>query len=696
MNVLNGFQSSFTGGELSPDLTMRIDLAKYGTACKTIENMQIMPHGGVYKRTGFRYLHQFSSKVRLMPFVFSSTQTYVLCWGDNILTFMTQSGPVLNSGGDVYTISTPYSYTEASEMGFIQSADVIYLASRSKTPYKLSRIGHASWTLNPISFSPTALIPSDLSGYLYDNRTAAEIEADGPNDHAWRFRVTNVDSEGEESLPSGIVTVMGPENLRNNCFPKLNWSNTSGSTEYRVYQEKNGKYGYIGSTDVSEFDAKNIAPDLLDSFPVARNPFENGNFPGAVCFYQQRLVFAGSTAKPQSLWFSRTGNYENFAISSPLKADDAIDVTISSNEVSLIQWLVSLRTLLVGTAGVEWEIRGSGEGGSISATGISILPQSYRGSSHLGAQIVGNTVLHVSRTHKEVRDLLYDFGSDSYTGSDRAILATHLFENNTITRWTYQQEPDSIVWCIRDDGVLLGMTYMKDHDVYGWHRHSTNGLFIDIACIPGDNIDSLFVLAERTIDGITSYFCEIQDKRVINEADSINDFFVDCGLSYAGTDVTKVTGLDHLKGETVNILADGGVVKPQVVRLLSGGGYGVLLDVAASVIHVGLPYEARLQSLGLEPQTQEGSSVGRQKQVFSIGVFLRATNAVSIGEDFENMREQKLRSSNDKPNSPPAPVTKEVFMLIGGDVSTQVHVCVSSKDPLALIVLAFTPTFAVY
>ena len=694
---INGFQASFTGGEISPDLNDRIDLAKYSTACKALENMQIMPHGGVYKRTGFRYLANVTEPVRLMPFIFSVDQTYMLAWGTNTLSFFTENGSVLGADNKPYTIKTPYSLAEASALSYIQSADVIYLASLDSPVYKLSRIAHDNWTLEKLSFVPETVPPLGVTGFLYDKRTPPEHEADGLNSKYWKFRITSINgASGEESLPSAFIYVLGPENMRNNCYPKLSWNGVAGVTEYRVYQDKSGKYGYIGSAEGLMFDAKNIAPDMLDSFPIANDPFINENYPGSVCFFQQRLVFGGSRKRPQTLWFSMSANYENFSMSSPVKADDSIEVTIASNEVSLIQWMISLRTLLVGTTGVEWEIKGTGEGGAISPFGITILPQSYRGSATIDAQIVGSTILHVGRTYKEVRDLLYSFGSDSYEGTDRALLASHLFENNTITKWTYQQSPDSIVWCCRDDGVLLGMTYIKEHDIYGWHRHITDGKFLDCACVPGKNTDNLFVLTTRIINNVPHYFIEVQDVRTVNEANTINAFYVDCGLSYSGEPIKEISGLNHLLGKTVNILADGGVVAPQIVRALDDNKIGIILPEAASVIHIGLGYTARIQSMGLEPTMQDGSSVGRLKRVVSIGVDIRATNSIKIGASFDKMFDAKLRARNDPPDKPPSPFTGIVHITISDVPKTQITACVESSNPVPLIVLAMTPSFDVF
>ncbi len=705
--AFHGFQSSFTAGELSPSLAMRVDLARYHTGCSLLENMLVHPHGGASKRSGFRCLASLQGKTRLMPFIFSTAETYVLAWSDKKLSFFTREGQVLDTAGNPYEISTPFSYETAKKMAFVQSADVIYLVNEDFAPYKLCRYAHDNWTLEELDFSPKITAPQKLSASLYDVRTTSEKTSDGTGLRSWSFVVTQVGAAGEESLASAPVSVQGPENLRQTCYPKLSWQPCENAAEYRIYQGKNGKYGYIGSSLIPFFDAKNIAPDMTDCPPQANNPFTDGNYPSCVCFYQQRLVFAGSKKRPQTLWFSRTGNFESFTRSSPAKADDAMEITIAGNEVSRINWLVSLRTLLVGTGGTEWEVKNSS--GVLTAEDISLVPQSYRGSSELPALIVGNSVLHINRTHREMRDLLYDFGTDSYTGADHAVLAGHLLENHAITDWTYQQSPDSIIWCVRDDGLLLGHTFLREHEVFAWHRHSTQGKFLAVCTLPSSFADEVFAVTERIIQGETRYFLE----RMENSSLSVNSaetgqehepchFYVDCGLSYhadkhGGKKIRYAGGLEHLLGQETAILADGAVCPPQKVRELSFTENGeekhlVGIDIGyeASNIVIGLPYTARLKSMPLEAENAYANTQGKYKHIQGIGVYFKDTNYAKIGSQFLHMDEVKMRR-NEKPGQAVHLHTAYTFMHISQSYEKQNYACIMSDMPLPLTVLALLP-----
>lgn len=713
-----GFQSSFTAGELSPSLAVRVDLARYQTGCSELENMLVHPHGGASKRGGLRFLAELPGRARLMPFVFSPSETYVLAWTEKRLAVFARDGQVLDAQGNPYSIETPFGYETAKKMGFVQSADVVYLVSEDFPPYKLSRFAHNEWTLEEVDFSPKVPPPEGLAAVLYDVRTDGEKNSDGSGRRNWLFVVTQVSESGEESLACAPCSVSGPENLRQTCYPKLSWQACEKATEYRIYQEKNGKYGYIGSSLNTSFDAKNIAPDMTECPPEAYMPFSENNYPGCVCFYQQRLVFAGSKSRPQTLWFSRTGNFESFTRSSPVRADDAMEISIAGNEVSRINWLVSLRTLLVGTGGTEWEVKSAG--GAVTAQDISLVPQSYRGSSSLPALIVGNSVLHINRTHRELRDLMYDFGSDSYSGSDHAVLAGHLFENHSVTDWTYQQSPDSVIWCVRDDGMLLGHTFLREHEVFAWHRHMTQGKFLAVCALPGSDADELFCVTERDVRGQTRCFLERMENAVCQnigqntgqnpglcgDGTQMPFFYADCALSYAAAEhenkkIRYVVGLDHLLGKEAVIVADGAVCPPQTVREIryadedgEKSGIGIDLGYYAENVVVGLAYTAKLKSMPLEAQGQYGSTLGRRKHIQKIGVYFRNTNFAKIGADFVHMDEVKWRRA-EKPGQGVNLQTDYAFIHLTQGYANQNYACIMSDQPLPLTVLALLPEVGV-
>ena len=364
---------------------------------------------------------------------------------------------------------------------------------------------------------------------------------------------------------------------------------------------------YSGGGIVSFVD-NNYEADTSDTPKEDWNPFADGNHPATVAFHQQRLVLGGTASSPQSFYLSRTGDFENFRKSRPLMDDDPVEYVLASGSIDAVQWVESFGDLLVGTSGAEY--KATGEGGVITAKSVNITSQSYWGSAGLAPIIVGNSVLHVQRHGAHVRDLFYSLEKDGYAGNDLSILAPHLFEGHRLRQWAYQQTPGSVLWIVRDDGLLLALTYLKEHDIWGWSRHPTAGEVLSVCSISGPASDELLlVVRRRDADGGTRYCLERlapqwQDSDPVEEA-----FFVDCGLSLHREEaVNDVDGLDHLEGQSLAVLADGSPVEGCVVR--QGR---IRLPFAARIVQAGLPYASVLSPLPVEGNGESGSTLGRQR-----------------------------------------------------------------------------------
>lgn len=297
-----------------------------------------------------------------------------------------------------------------------------------------------------------------------------------------------------------------------------------------------------------------IAPDLTDTPPQDRNPFEGGNYPSTVGYFQQRAIFANTTAEPEKVWMSRPGNFKNFTIRSPLQDDDAITFTIAGNQVNEVRHLVEVGTLLILTAGGEWRVLGDSDG-VVRPSAINLKQEGYSGAANLPPIVIGNNALYVQARGNIARDLRYDLQSDGYNGRDLTVFAAHLFDGYTLSAWDYAQIPHSVVWTVRSDGTLLGLTYLREHDVWGWHRHSTDGVFEDVLCIPEGTEDAVYVVVKRTLNGQATRCIERFASRYTSQKIDIarDAFFVDCGGTYDGrnSDTAKTLTLTQDTGLTV-------------------------------------------------------------------------------------------------------------------------------------------------
>lgn len=299
-------------------------------------------------------------------------------------------------------------------------------------------------------------------------------------------------------------------------------------------------------------------------------------YPSALSFYEQRLMFGGTSRQPTTIWGSKSGDYENFAAG--VNAGDSLEHTLTGLGVNTVIWLIPSKTLIGGTAASEFTIKGDGDA-ALTPTNPRPLSETSHGSAVIMPVRIGSYVLFVQGKKRKVREISYDFQKDSFVATDLTRFAEHITDGGGIVDMAYQQEPESILWCVRADGVLLGMTYNPDEKVFAWHRHVTDGLFESVAVIPdpANNRDQLWAVVNRTIGGATKRYIEYLDPDVV-AADSF--------VHYNGVAATVITGLDHLEGKAVDVVADGVVVTGHTVA--SGQ---ITLARAASDVVVGLHYE---------------------------------------------------------------------------------------------------------
>lgn len=439
--------------------------------------------------------------------------------------------------------------------------------------------------------------------------------------------------------------------------------------------------GYTSATQVTGTVKKQLAStEATKDYQFASWSQKNG-FPTCAGFFEDRLVFAGSKAEPQTFWASKTGDYYNFGTSIPALDNDAITATLNGGQMNGIKAIIAFGEMILLTAGGEYKVTGNGK----PITGENVLSQAqeYRGISDVLPVTVGSRIVYLQQQGNLIRDLAYSYDIDKYTGDDLNLLAAHLFERHKITSMTYQQTPNSIVWCTRDDGVLLGLTYLKEQDVYAWHQHSTaHGKFINVCAISGPQEDELYCVVER--EG--NYYVERMVAREAS-AEPEDQYFVDSGITVSGnTKTNEVTGLDHLEGLEVAILADGNV---QPLQTVTDGK--ITLKRAYSKIHVGLPIHAEMQTLPLEFNAEDGTFMSRKKRVSALMAMFKDSRGGLYGIGDGPKNEFKWRST-EKWGEPIALFTgKKKMPVPQANWNETVMVTISQEDPLPLTILSLVP-----
>lgn len=570
---------AFNAGEIGPTLHGRVDLAKYGAGCRSLENMLVQAEGPVTRRPGLRFIAASKAHgvARLIPFEFSTTQAYVIEAGEGYFRFYKDGGQI-TSGGLPYEIATPYALADLPLLRWVQSADTLYMAHPGHAPRKLTRSGHTAWSLTTIGFTAT---PAEWAG---------------------------------------------------------------------------------------------------------------SNWPGTVAFYEERLVWAGTPGQPQTVWASRTGDFEN--LTTGAAADDALKFTIVDGSMNAIRWISAQRVLLAGTASGEFSVSSASSSGALTPTDAKARRQTTVGSATVAPIAVGNAVLYVQRAGRALMEIAYRNDQDAYASPELSTLARHITRPG-IAEMAWQAEPWRVLWCALVDGQLVGLTYMRDQEVVAWHRHpigGTDAKALSVAVIPSATATELWVLVERTIGGATARHVERLDPEFYRTAGTAEAFFVDAGLTYAGAPADVIGGLEHLIGETVQILADGAAHPDRVVA----AGGTVTLQQAASRVHVGLGYHAEVEPLDIQSGAQDGANLSRMKRVHAAAVLLHQTLGARVGyRDAESggltLETVEFRRPSDPMDAAPALFTGTHLLTFPPHWQRAASVVVTQDQPLPLTVLGIVP-----
>lgn len=425
------------------------------------------------------------------------------------------------------------------------------------------------------------------------------------------YKVTAVDVDGIESAPSSAVTAADNNLSVDGSLNTVTWNAVSGAVRYRVYKKQDGLYGLIGETEELTFrdGSPESAPNMGETAPLADATLAAGStsYPRAVCQFEGRRGFGGTTGAPQDLWLTRANTQKDLAYHLPLTDRDRIHERIAAVELCAIRHLVPLGHLIVLSDSAEFRVTPLNSD-ALTPASFSARAQSYIGSSAVQPVVCDTSLLFVAARGGHVQEFRYQVDSGGFTPDDLSIRAGHLFDGLGVTQMAYGRAPLPIVWAVSSGGSLLGCTYVPRQDVSGWHQHTTAGMFESCCVIPDGTEDRLYVEVLRVIGGTPRRFVERLDPLSLPTAIA-DAYCVDCGATYSGAPTSTITGLDHLEGATVAVLADG-VVQP--AKTVASGQ--ITLGAAASKVHVGLAYVAELRPVSPAMQV-EALGDGRQKNL---------------------------------------------------------------------------------
>jgi hypothetical protein len=424
------------------------------------------------------------------------------------------------------------------------------------------------------------------TGFLGDNAKPALTSAAGTT--IYDYVVTAISSStGSETLQSAaaVVTAATPTPTAPNV---ISWTARAGASSYNIYLKVNGRYAFIGSSATTSFNDINITPNTgiqpPSSFGFSGGFLNTANDqPQVVGYYQQRLCFANTINQPQSVWMSRAGDFAAFSVSTPVQSSDAVQFTLAGRSLQAINSMVDLGKLILHTTAGEYVCTGD-QSGAITPTSVGVVQQGYSGSQLLQPVSIGNTDLFVQARGTIIRDLQYSIQSTSYTGKDCTIFASSLFQGTSVVVMDWQQVFNSIVWTVLANGALVGLTYIREHEIWGWHRHdTTSGLFQDVAVCPEGSDDAVYTVVKRAINGGTNYTIErLAQRNIVTDAlGNVKDWatvkFSDACLTYDGRNTTS---------QTLTLTTAGGwtITDTLTMTLSAGAAVFAVTDIGNDII----------------------------------------------------------------------------------------------------------------
>lgn len=599
-----------------------------------------------------------------------------------------------------FEVYTPYDTSASAsvlfEMKYAQSADVMYFTHPDYWPYRLLRRSATSWSFVRLDYQD--------GPYLPENTTATTLT----------LGATTGNTTLTASATLGINGGVGW--LDSDINRVVRWKDPAGDwTWVRIFARTSSTV-----VDVVVLGGAASATTATTAWHLGAYSDTTGH-PGAVALFEGRLVFAGSNSEPQRFDLSVTADFHRFSPTDrdgAVADDNGLSYTIASEQVNRVRWMAATSRLILGATGGAFIV--SSSGAALTPSDLQVRENTAHGAANIAPLKVNNRVLFVQRAGRKLRDLRYDFNQDSYVATDTTILADHITASS-IKQMAYQQEPDSLAWCLRNDGRIATLVYEPGQQVTGWSRQVFGGAFAggDAVCesvvtipgqdavgqvFPSDERDEVWVIVKRTINGVTRRYVEVLERTYEGprredydtkaawvaavRADQDDAFYVDSGLTYDGAATTTISGLDHLEGETLDIWADG-AVHPQ--KTVSSGS--VTLDYGVTKAQLGLPIPWKFKSLKLPYGVSAGGSTGvvKTKRIHRVGYVLMDSAAFYQGPDEETLELKEFRVVSDPMDRGVPLFTGEAEGAFQGNNETDPRLFLQGIGPGPFVCLAIAP-----
>lgn len=537
MAKVDTLQTSFVGGEFGSSLLGRVDIDQYKQACAIAQNWLIRPFGSIISTPGTQFINACKtggstsiSGVRLLPFQFSVTDSYIIEMGVGYFRFYTNGGLIVSPGTTPYEVAHTYAAPSISSIQYCQNHDVVYLSQTRYKPATLTRSGSSNWDLANFPVKGGPFMPINITGTTLQSSASASGAS------------TTI------SATSNVFVVSSSTNAGHNAsYWSIGSTLTSSTTGLAVQ-------GYVQITTVTNpSTATGVVVQALTT-TAATTTWAEGSwsdvrgYPACCTFFQSRLFFARTDAEPQTVWGSKSFDFTNYAVDGG-NPSDALNLQLSATQGNDIKWLAPMNDLICGTYGGEFCISaGVGTGNPLAPATTGVINQTSWGSEAVIPKKIGNFAYYVQRAAQKLRELSYVWTSANYKSVDKTILSPQINGGGFIDI-AYQQNPDTVLWCLCTNGTIATMTREVDQEVQAWSRQITAGTYSSIAVIPSQSgpYDEVWTIVTRLINGTSVNYVERFASQIVPLSPTtklpLQDkvYYVHSGATYDAFNATTIT-----------------------------------------------------------------------------------------------------------------------------------------------------------
>ena len=745
MADFNSTQPSFSAGIISTELFSRIDFAKLASGVRQCENFEVRPAGGAAYRTGTEFIAEVkdsASEVNIIEFSESREKGYALEFGNNYIRFYKDGKRIENLGLPV-EIATTYTSAEIADLKYAQYKNQMYIVHPNHKPAILTRNSDTSWSLTDMVFNPAVpAITTVTIAKLAAKDQSTIVDYDG-----WQYAVSVEDPDGHEGMATKSNVITSDIDLMNQHI-KVSFSAPNGVSAgynfviYRIYRGEFFfvyKMPFVTGTSSYEFTDLSFTPDTTRSIKESFTAFNDSNYPAAVGFWNQRLVFANTPKKPNAIYGSCVGVFDDFTTTILNNADEAFELELNSGTSDEITDIVPMDDLIIMTQSKIWRVVGT------SPSNMQAYIESYSGSSGIRPYVYKKSILYVDSSRNTVSNFIYSYELNGYVGQNLDTLCRDLLDGHTIKGVSFRDTPYGVLYAIRNDGVMLALTYLKEENIYAWHKHTTNGEFLNVCCVDRPVYDNVYVVvkrgnkkyiemfkdhidveqgvneswhldcASRHIETTPYYAWQNEAEEIVYTASatpSANDAvysdllgtsagvvtsYADGVITFDGVDydrysdadgtkqVDSVSGLSRFNGQKVTVMADGNEYEEMDV---SSGS--VTLERPASNILVGLPYMGILEPIPVDLKFQDsGTTVGLNRRIDKATIRYFRTRGLWYGTSLKKLYQIKPYVYEDIGEDIPLE-TNVLNVEVSDTYKTESALMVVQKSPFPALVQSIT------